>query len=116
LGSKKIVFRSPISGQVILQNHDLPGKRIGDPFNEDWGVIIKTQDFQRFSKKLRINEEVIEWMKGELIRFKNYLEERLANPKLVGVTMFDGGHIVEGVVSHLDSESIEIYEKEFLSI
>ncbi len=116
LGSKKVVFRSPVSGQVILQNTNLLGKRIGDPFNEDWGVIIKTQDFQRYSKKLRINEEVIEWMKGELIRFKNYLEERLSNPKLAGVTMFDGGHIVEGVVSHLDSESIEIYEKEFLSI
>jgi hypothetical protein len=77
---------------------------------------MKTQDFQRFSKKLKINEEVIEWMKGELIRFKYYLEERLANPKLAGITMFDGGHIVEGVVSHLDSESIDIYEKEFLSI
>jgi hypothetical protein len=63
-----------------------------------------------------MNEEVIEWMKGELIRFKNFLEERLTKPGLAGVTMFDGGHIVEGVVSHLDSESIEKYEKEFLSI
>jgi glycine cleavage system H lipoate-binding protein len=116
LGGKKVVFRSPVGGQVILQNHDLPGKRIDDPFNEDWGVIIKTQEFQQFSKKLRINEEVIEWMKGELIRFKSYLQERLSDPKLAGVTMFDGGHIVEGVVSRLDNESIEIYEKEFLSI
>ena len=116
LGNKKIIFRSPVNGQVILQNHDLPGKRITDPFSEDWGVVIKTQEFQKSSKKLKINEEVIEWMKSELIRFKSYLEVRLTNPKLAGVTMFDGGHIVEGVVSHLDNESIEIYEKEFLSI
>ncbi len=116
LGSRKIIFRSPVSGQVILQNHDLPGKRITDPFADDWGVLVKPQEFKPGPDKLKINEEVIEWMKGELIRFKNYLEERLTNPQLAGVTMFDGGHIVEGVVSHLDSESIEKYEKEFLSI
>ena len=116
LGDKRIVFRSPVSGQVVMQNHDLPGRKITDPFSEDWGVIIKTQEFHPHSNKLKMNEEVIEWMKGELIRFKNYLEERLTNPELAGVTMFDGGHIVEGVVSHLDSESIEKYEKEFLSI
>ncbi len=115
-GNKKIIFRSPVRGQVILQNHNLSGKRITDPFTEDWGVIIRAQEFQKSSKKLKINEEVIEWMKSELIRFKSYLEVRLTNPKLAGVTMFDGGHIVEGVVSHLDNESIEIYEKEFLSI
>jgi glycine cleavage system H lipoate-binding protein len=116
LGNKTVVFRSPVSGKVILQNQDLQGKRIDDPFNEDWGVLIKTQEPKQFPARLKINEEVIEWMKEELIRFKNYLEERLTDPKLAGVTMFDGGHIVEGVVSHLDKESIEIYEKEFLSI
>jgi glycine cleavage system H lipoate-binding protein len=116
LGNKTVVFRSPVSGKVILQNQDLQGKRIDDPFNEDWGVLIKTQEPKQFPARLKINEEVIEWMKEELIRFKNYLEERLTDPKLAGVTMFDGGHIVEGVVSHLDKKSIEIYEKEFLSI
>jgi glycine cleavage system H lipoate-binding protein len=116
LGNKTVVFRSPVSGKVILQNQDLQGKRIDDPFNEDWGVLIKTQEPKQFPARLKINEEVIEWMKEELIRFKNYLEERLTDPKLAGVTMFDGGHIVEGVVSHLEKESIEIYEKEFLSI
>ncbi len=63
-----------------------------------------------------MNEEVIDWMKNELRRFKLYLEERLSNSKLAGVTMFDGGHIVPGVVSHLDKDSIEKYEKDFLSI
>ncbi|MGA8263159.1 MAG: hypothetical protein WB779_01820 [Ignavibacteriaceae bacterium] len=116
LGDKRIVFRSPVSGQIVMQNHDLPGRKITDPFSEDWGVIIKSQEFHPHSNKLKMNEEVIEWMKGELIRFKNFLEERLTKPGLAGVTMFDGGHIVEGVVSHLDSESIEKYEKEFLSI
>ena len=116
LGNKKIVFRSPVSGRVILQNNELTGKKITDPFGEDWGVIIKPENFQINSEKLKINEDVIEWMKGELKRFKVYLETRLSNPELAGVTMFDGGHIVQGVVSQLDGESIEKYEQEFLSI
>lgn len=116
LGKKKIIFRSPVSGKVVLQNHDLPGKKITDPFGEDWGVIIKPENFHSHTEKLKINEEVIEWMKSELRRFKIYLEDRLSNPQLAGVTMFDGGHIVPGVVSHLDDESIEKYQKDFLSI
>ena len=116
IGGRKIMFRSPVSGRVIMQNHDLPGKKVNDPFGEDWAVVIKPEGFHPHSGKLKINEEVIEWMKNELRRFKTYLEDRLTNPKLAGVTMYDGGHIVEGVVSHLDSDSITKYEQEFLSI
>ncbi|HKI79022.1 MAG TPA: hypothetical protein VKA26_10810 [Ignavibacteriaceae bacterium] len=116
LGNKKIFFRSPVSGIVIMQNSDLPGKKVADPFGEDWGVVIKPENFHPHSEKLRINEEVIEWMKSELKRFRTYLEEKVTNPGLAGVTMFDGGHIVEGVVSHLDNESIDKYQQEFLSI
>lgn len=116
LNGKKIVFRSPVSGKIITQNHDLPGKSLIDPFGEDWGVIIKAESLQMHSKNLRMNEEVIEWMKAEMRRFKQYLDERLESPKLAGVTMYDGGHLVQGVVSHLDVESVEAYEKEFLSL
>jgi len=116
LGRKKIVFRSPVSGKIVSQNHDLPGKNITDPFGEDWGVLIKPENFNPQPGKLKMNEEVIDWMKVEMRRFKSYLDERFESPKLAGVTMYDGGHLVPGVVSHLDNESIDKYEKEFLSI
>lgn len=116
LGGKKIVFRSPVSGRIVSKNHDLPGKIITDPFGEDWGVIIKPENFQSGTGKLKTNEEVIDWMKNEMRRFKSFLEERLATPGLAGVTMYDGGHLVSGAVSHLDGQSVELYEKEFLSI
>lgn len=116
LAGKKIVFRSPVTGRVITMNHDLPGKIITDPFGEDWGVIIKPEKFQPAHGSLKINEEVIYWMKNEMKRFKSFLEERLSGPGMAGVTMYDGGHLVPGVVAHLDGQSVELYEKEFLTI
>ena len=37
-------------------------------------------------------------------------------PQLAGVTMLDGGKMVEGAVAHLTKESAKKFEDEFLTI
>lgn len=116
LGDKNISFYSPIDGTVSFINDDLIGKNIVDPYGEDWGVIVSPINFEKNASILKANENVIEWMKKEFFRLKEYLIENSAHPQLAGVTMLDGGKIVEGVVSQLDAKSVKKFEDEFLKI
>jgi glycine cleavage system H lipoate-binding protein len=116
LGNKVFGFRSPVDGTVNFINDDIIGKIISDPYGEDWGIMLTPINFEKNAKSLKANEVVVEWMKNEFCRLKNHLVEMSAQPKLAGVTMFDGGKIVEGAVSQLTDESMKIFESEFLSI
>lgn len=116
LGDKSLSFRSPVDGTVNFVNDDLIGRTISDPFGNDWGIMVSPINFERNAASLKANEKVVEWMKDELIRLKNYLTETTMQPQLAGVTMLDGGKITEGAVAHLNKESIRKFEDEFLAI
>ena len=123
LGEKTINFRSPVDGTVNYINENLIGKNISDPYGEDWGVIMSPINFDKNAASLKSNEKVVEWMKGEFLKLKNYLKDNVIQPclleeqiQLTGTTMFDGGKIVEGAVSQLSKESVKKFEDEFLKI
>jgi hypothetical protein len=54
-------------------------------------------------------------LKTELRKFKDFLNQASFTPQAVGVTMYDGGNFVEGVISSLDGNLIKDFENEFLS-
>jgi len=116
LGDKNISFRSPVDGTVTFINDDLIGKTISDPYGEDWGIMVTPINFEKNAASLKVNEKVVEWMKNEFQRLKNYLVETSVQPQLAGVTMMDGGKMIEGAVAHLNEESIKKFEEEFLKI
>jgi glycine cleavage system H lipoate-binding protein len=116
LGDKNLSFRSPVDGTVNFINDNLLGKTISDPYGEDWGVMVTAINFEKNASSLKANEKVIDWMKAELMRLKNYLLETSAQPQLAGVTMLDGGKMREGAVANLNKESIKKFEDEFLKI
>ncbi len=123
LGEKIINLRSPIDGTVNYINDSLIGKNISDPYGEDWGVIMSPVNFDKNAVSLRVNENVVEWMKSEFLKLKDYLRNNLVQPymtdghtQLAGATMLDGGKIVEGAVSQLNQESIKKFEDEFLKV
>ncbi|RPI70867.1 MAG: hypothetical protein EHM47_11360 [Ignavibacteriales bacterium] len=116
LGDKNLSFRSPIDGTVNFTNDDLVGKTVSDPYGEDWGVMVTPINFEKNAASLKANEKVVDWMKNEFIRLKNYLLESSAQPQLAGVTMLDGGKMLEGAVAHLNKESVKKFEDEFLKI
>lgn len=116
LGDKSLNFYSPVDGTVNFINDDLIGKTFSDPYREDWGIIVTPVNFDKNAASLKTNEKVVDWMREEFIRLKNYLIESSAQPKLAGVTMLDGGKLVEGAAAHLDKESIKKFEDEFLKV
>ena len=109
-------FRSPVDGTVNFVNDDLVGKTVSDPYGEDWGVMVTPINFEKNAASLQANEKVVDWMKNEFIRLKNYLVESSAQPQLAGVTMLDGGKMLEGAVAHLNKESVKKFEDEFLKV
>jgi len=116
LGDKNLSFRSPVDGTINFVNDDLIGKTISDPYGEDWGIMVSPINFENNAASLKANEKVIDWMKNEFIRLKNYIVENSIKPQLAGVTMLDGGKMIEGAVAQLDKESIKKFEDEFLTI
>ena len=116
LGDKNLNFRSPVDGTVNFVNDDLVGKTVSDPYGEDWGVMVTPINFEKNAASLQANEKVKDWMKNEFIRLKNYLVESSAQPQLAGVTMLDGGKMLEGAVAHLNKESVKKFEDEFLKV
>jgi hypothetical protein len=56
-----------------------------------------------------------QWLKKEMRRLKDFLAESSFAPEAVGVTMYDGGNIIEGVLSSLNTDVIPDFEEQFLS-
>lgn len=105
-----IKFLSPVTGMIDSFNSNLLKKKIEDPFGNDWFVRIKdvTQE------GLLSGSEAVQWMKNEFRRLKDYISGNMYKP--AGVTMYDGGNLVSGSVSMLDSESISEFEDKFLKL
>jgi hypothetical protein len=78
--------------------------------------MVTPINFEKNAASLQANEKVVDWMKNEFIRLKNYLVESSAQPQLAGVTMLDGGKMLEGAVAHLNKESVKKFEDEFLKV
>ncbi len=117
LGDKKISFRSPVDGTVNFINDELIGKPVSDPYGNDWAILLTPINFEKNAAALKANEKVVDWMKNEFIRLKNYLVENTAGRvQLAGATMLDGGKILEGSIAMLDKDSVKKFEDEFLQI
>ncbi len=112
---QKINFRSPVSGVIKAVNKLVFNKNISDAYGEDWGLMIEKSDESNLFDKLFSGSDAYHWMKLELRRLKDFLDEASFNPQAVGVTMYDGGNFVEGVLSTLDKETIRDFEARFLN-
>ena len=78
--------------------------------------MVAPINFEKNAVSLKANEKVVDWMKNEFIRLKDYLIASTANLQLAGDTMLDGGKMTEGAVAHLNKESVKKFEDEFLMI
>jgi len=114
LDNSSISFRSPVEGIVKQVNTDVIGRSIKDPYEKDWGVVIRPSNLKDNLSALISGKEVIHWMKGEFKRLKNLLVDNSYTPELVGVTMYDGGNIVEGAVSYIHEDGLKEFEEQFL--
>ncbi len=116
IGGNKVSFYSPVDGTVQEVNQSIINKNITDPYGEDWGIMISPVNFEKNKKLCKINEELIDWMKNEFDRLRNYILLNLTQPQLAGQTMYDGGKLIENVAAYLNQEKLNQFEKEFLSL
>jgi glycine cleavage system H lipoate-binding protein len=108
---REINFRSPVSGTVKAINTYLFKNKIKDAYGNDWGLIIENGTQK---SDLMFGKQAQNWLKNEIRRLKDFLAESSLTPEAVGVTMYDGGNIAEGVVSHLSPKVIPDFERQFL--
>lgn len=113
VNNKKIQFKAPIEGTVVGVNNT--NNEITDPYNNDWVLEIIPKNGDAKQTNVIKYEEAFDWIKSEFKRLKDFIIEQSTQPTLAGVTMYDGGNLVEGVVSYLGDEAITKFEKEFLS-
>lgn len=114
-GNRKVKFLSPINGEVRAVNPDIIGKKISTPY-ESWGVKLLPKDFSKKSKVFLSGTDASTWMKNEFIKLKSFLDNHTPKIDLAGATMYDGGSLSNDVVTSLVDESVNDFEKEFLSI
>lgn len=116
IDSKTVKFLSPVDGVVDSVNNDILGKSITDPYDKDWGVVIKPNDVNNALVSFFFGNGAVSWMKNEFRKLKDFLVMNSHKPELVGVTMYDGGNVVEGAITHLDENGMKDFETMFLSV
>jgi glycine cleavage system H lipoate-binding protein len=109
---QRINFKSPVSGTIRAVNKNLFNNSVKDAYGKDWGLLIEKHEN---GEDLMSGSEAHHWLKKEMRRLKDFLAESSFSPEAVGVTMYDGGNIVEGVLSSLSSKVIPDFEEHFLS-
>lgn len=109
-----VKFRSPVDGEVKFTNPNIVGKLIHDPYGDDWSILMLAPEYEISKYQLYSGDAVKTWMKKEFRRLREFLGAHTVKPELAGVTMQDGGNIVEGALSMVSSEGIKDFENEFL--
>jgi glycine cleavage system H lipoate-binding protein len=109
---EQINFRSPVNGVIKSVNRLLFNNTVKDAYGKDWGLVIEKEENGAI---LMSGSQARHWLRKEMRRLKDFLAECSFAPEAVGVTMYDGGNIVEGILSELGRKVIPNFEKEFLS-
>jgi glycine cleavage system H lipoate-binding protein len=109
---RQINFRSPVNGTIRAINNLLFNNSVKDAYGKDWGLIIENENGD---ESLLSGKQAQYWLKKEMKRLKDFLAEISFSPEAVGVTMYDGGNIIEGVLSSVSPNAIPDFEEQFLS-
>lgn len=114
---KELHLVSPFDAQVTRINDELlntPGMIGDDPYRNGWFYQLtplgKALDCETYKRGL----DAVNWLAGEFVRLRDYLQRYLPKPEPVGATLADGGELRPGLIDFLDQEDINSFEKDFL--
>lgn len=111
-GNRTVVFRAPVDGKISFVNKNLSNKVVEDCYGDDWAVTIEPKSFN--ISNFKKSNDAIKWLHEEFLRFKDFVAAKAGEPELAGVTLQDGGNIVEGVLRSFDDNTIKEFEEQFL--
>ena len=81
-GGKQLEIKSPVSGKIMVTNHVLeknPEIANKDPYNKGWIYEIKPSNWKTETKMYYFAEDATDWVKKELVRFKDFLAVSMQN-------------------------------------
>lgn len=114
-GNRTITFRAPVDGSIKFVNKNTNEKPVDDPYGDDWAMLIEPKtNISLSTTSLKSDNDAIKWLHDEFNRFKDFVAAKAGQPELVGVTLQDGGNIVEGVLRSFDDNTIKEFEEQFL--
>ena len=116
-GNKSIRIKSHINGVVERVNSDVvsnPALLSEDSLNNSWAVEVKPRNIINDIGNLFLSEKANNWMKNELTRLRDFLNQNQPAEGLLATSQ-DGGIPVEGIMENYDRDLWLQFEKEFLA-
>ena len=114
IGNKKLMFHSPVNGIVKSTNSSPANKESSKPYG-NWCIELISNDIAVGKGISFSGNNALNWLKQEFIKLDSFLMKQAAGQELAGVTMYDGGNIIENASFELIKNNAEAFEKEFLS-
>jgi glycine cleavage system H lipoate-binding protein len=114
-GDKMVNFYAPVSGTIKKVNTAMENRGIDDPY-KNWVVSIQPENINADLKGMKFSESATNWLAEEYARLKDFLSFHTNEMAVAGTTIHDGGNIMEGVVTSLNTNSIKEFENQFLKI
>lgn len=115
---KNLKLISPINGIVVSVNDELMSKPelLKDPYNAGWTVIVQPSKLSSDISSMKIADEAIKILKDEFKRFKEFIINYGNGNNLGLQTLQDGGIPVTGILTELDKQKWDLFQKEFLDL
>ena len=107
---QKASFETPVDGAIEAINpkvKEKPSLICDDPYGEGWLFTVKPTNLRRNLEKLLSGEDAVAWIEKETHRLLNLMESR------IGVTLPDGGAIVDDVYGNYQDLGWKLLVQEF---
>ena len=107
---KKASFEAPVDGAIEALNPKVqqnPALIHDDPYGEGWLFTVKPVNLRRNLENLLYGENAVTWIDKESHRLLNLMETR------IGVTLPDGGDIIDDVYGNYQDLGWKLLVQEF---
>jgi glycine cleavage system H protein len=114
---KELHLVSPFDAQVTRINDELlaaPGVIGDDPYRKGWFYQLTPLGKAFDTAAQKAGADAVNWLAGEFVRLRDYLQRYLPKPEPVGATLADGGELRPGLIDYLGQGDINNFEKDFL--
>jgi len=114
-GRRSVTVPSPVSGKVeALNTGVIESPAMLMSARDGWAVRIRPEALADSIDGMSIGAGAREWFDRELARLRDFFADLAMAPALSSATLQDGGMPVRGALGHLDDESLNRFQEEFL--
>ena len=120
-GDRRLTIASPLDGKIVSVNDELsqhPDAWKSSSFSNGWVYNVQPNRLSDV-KQFLLGAESRTWMQTELSRLRDFLMEVMevnGHVSLAGTVLQDGGLPSSGLMSSFDDQTLERFQREFLSV